>query len=101
MHLKYFKITDIQGENLIDERRDHLSYQDCVQARLRPWLPEEAIGKVIMEAKCYYIISAASEFKVITCGETISMDTLINKHKQPDGSPCGVLEHLKDGVWTR
>lgn len=69
------------------------------QARLRPWLPEEAIGKVIMEAKCYYIISAADEYTALIGNTFIKMDELLNKYKQPDGLLCGVLEHIEDGEW--
>lgn len=70
------------------------------QARLRPWMPEEAIGKVVVTDENYYIISAADKYTALIGNTFIKMDELLNRFKQPDGLLCGVLEHLEDGEWV-
>lgn len=67
------------------------------QARVRQWMPEEAIGKVVVTDENYYIISAADKYTALIGNTFIKMDELLSRFKQPDGSPCGVLEHLEDG----
>lgn len=69
------------------------------QARLRPWMPEEAIGKVVVSDENYYIISAADKYTALIGNTFIKMDELLNKYKQPDGLLCGALEHLENGEW--
>lgn len=105
---RYLKITDIKNGGVYAKEKEEdsplwLSFDTFKKVakpvRLRMWTPEEAIGKVIMEAKCYYIISAADEYTALIGNTFIKMYELLNRFKQPDGSPCGVMEHLEDGEW--
>lgn len=103
---EYFKITDIQGENLMDEHGDHLYYQDCVQARLFPYNAEEMkalVGKVIEWDDCLELVTKYDKegVEVFVDGLWANAEFLMNNGYTINGMPCGVLQNLKDGVWTR
>ena len=81
------------------------------QARLRPWTAREAIGKVICWKGDY---SFEENISIIThvdakgfCSgvliDNINLESLSKKDcfYQPNGKPCGVLEHLdNNGEWV-
>lgn len=97
----YEKVTNVDGIGLMFESGLMVCFSHRIhQARLRPWMPEEAIGKVVVADKIYYIISAADKYTALIGNTFIKMDELLNKYKQPDGLLCGVLEHLEDGKWV-
>ena len=71
-------------------------YRIAPEPRLRPWKPEEAIGKVIRNKnpKCY--ISTVTDSS-IDCFYTVthgwrSCEWYLENCEQLDGSPCGVME---------
>jgi len=66
---------------------------------LRPWLPEEAIGKYVKDkngSTLYQVISAGYTSFVIADGpfiKEISRQRFLDLYTQIDGSPCGMLEN--------
>ena len=64
--------------------------------KLRPWTPEEAIGKVVrgkITRYCWVVVYAGGDSVAVgTMKETMSMDLLLRSHEQLNGDPCGVEE---------
>lgn len=103
---EYCKITDTQGDTLIDEHGDHLPYQDCVQAHLRPYNVEEMralVGKVLeWDCNLELVTKYNDEYvEVFVDGLWADAKFLMNNGYTIDGYPCGVFEYLENGEWTR
>lgn len=97
----YMEILFIEGKSLILETgRIDFQQEIIKKTRLRKWRPAEAIGKVVIVDEVYYVISGSDEGMAWIGNTFIRLDDLLKKSKQPDGSPCGVLEHLEDGEWV-
>ena len=66
---------------------------------LRPWKPEEAVGKIIKEKKTGHIgmviewHNQNKTFWVTALGNYHSANELLNNWEQLDGSPCGVANN--------
>lgn len=116
---RYLKVTEIKNDG-VSAKEKHgggscwISFcalkQFAKPAHLRPWTAREAIGKVICwEGDCTHeeniAIINAVDFAGFVHGNLIGSDDLDGLTKdcfyQPDGSPCGVLEHLEDGEWVQ
>ena len=83
------------GIAIIKERVAELIQEGKIKkARLRWWTASEAIGKVVADGEsCRYLITAADDLTVTMGTTRIKKQTLINRYRQPNGSPCGVLSH--------
>lgn len=69
---------------------------DIEQARLRRWTAKEAIGKVITDrGMSYWQITSADDAYVLVGECKMQYSTLMNRFTQPNGNPCGCLEHFK------
>lgn len=97
---EYAKIKSIDDNGTLYFNDDKYHNVYARPARLRPWMPEEAIGKVVYVSKCYYLITSADEFMAKAGAEFIRLDKLAERYFQPDSSPCGKLEHLENGEWV-
>lgn len=82
----------------------------AMPARLRPWTAREAIGKVICWEGDYshqenIAIINAVDAEGFVQGDLIGNIDLqgltTSSFYQPDGNPCGVLEHLENGEWVQ
>lgn len=63
------------------------------EAMIRPWTPEEAIGKVVQSrdrASLWLITESGMCGVRIGQNMVVSGDVLLSDYTQPDGSPCGV-----------
>jgi hypothetical protein len=79
-------------------------YRIKPERELRPWTPEEGIGKVVRNkvTKNLYLIvahhAAAGRFVTVAAGGegfyTNTPEELLHFAEQPDGSPCGVEVEL-------
>lgn len=102
---EYFKITDIQGENLIDEHGDHLPYKDCVQARLRQFILDEMkalVGKLFKDTDDNIFLATSylcHRGGLLIGGYYYNAGELLDSSLTIDSKPCGVFEHLEDGEW--
>jgi hypothetical protein len=83
-----------------------ISLDGLSQARLRPYNAEEMrglVGKVVCgsEDKTFLVLSYSGN-KVFfgEFGHTAE-DLTLDIYKFPDGSRCGVLEHLEEGEWVK
>lgn len=79
------------------------------QARLRPWTYKEAIGKIVFwkgdydyQENAAMIVGADTDgdFSLYTVGPVTAEELTKEIYYQPDGSPCGVLEHYENGEWV-
>lgn len=69
---------------------------DIEQARLRRWTAKEAIGKVITDrGMSYWQITSADDVYVLVGDCKMQYSTMMNRFTQPNGNPCGCLEHFK------
>lgn len=62
---------------------------------LRPWTPQEAIGKVVerkTDGNLYVVVGAWEDGAYLMSDFKIRYDALLSEYIQPDGSPCGVEE---------
>ena len=66
--------------------------------RYRPWTPEEAIGKTMVDGGCLRLIVAVDTDSVggvwlaPSRHQNTSLASLCASFRQPDGTPCGVRE---------
>jgi hypothetical protein len=113
----YFKVTYIDNvskradiQQMEDKSKGYLSFHtvcnETTQARLRPYNAEEMrglVGKVVcgIEDKTFLVLSYSGN-KVFfgEFGHTAE-DLTLDIYKFPDGSRCGVLEHLEEGEWVK
>lgn len=115
---KYLKITESKNGGIFaKEKYDSdpcwFSFVSLKQfakpASLRPWTAREAIGKVVCWEGDYshrenIAIINAVDFEGFVIGDLIGNTDLqgltTSCFYQPDGKPCGVLEHMSDdGEW--
>ena len=109
----YFKINAIGYNGM-----ENVIYADGItnvplsvvkQARLRPWTYKEAIGKIVFwkgdydyQENAAMIVGADTDgdFSLYTVGPVTAEELTKEIYYQPDGSPCGVLEHYENGEWV-
>ena len=108
----YFKIERIDGELVYEKSHNNgfpVHYTYLKQARLRPWTYKEAIGKTVFWKGDYdyqenagMIVGADTDgdFSLYTVGPVTAEELTKEIYYQPDGSPCGVLEHYENGEWV-
>lgn len=111
----YLKITDVgyNGiENVINAEGDgiiSMPLSVVKEARLRPWTYKEAIGKIVFwkgdydyQENAAMIVGADTDgdFSLYTVGPVTAEELTKEIYYQPDGSPCGVLEHYENGEWV-
>ena len=111
---EYLKITAIGHngkENVIDcGKKINFPLSVVKQARLRPWTYKEAIGKIVFwkgdydyQENAAMIVGADTDgdFSLYTVGPVTAEELTKEIYYQPDGSPCGVLEHKNEnGEWV-
>lgn len=116
-HSKYGKITNIDTLNkeisVSKDQNDNAytySFAAALEsfrcARLRPYTPEEMkalVGKVIKSIFGYFLCTAfRTQQQTIEFGPYAqTADSLLIRDFSIDGKPCGVLEHLDNGVWEK
>jgi hypothetical protein len=80
---------------------DHTNWKDSLEERpvkekkLRPWRPEEAIGKCIRMSDgkiLKHIMMVDGDLVWFGGGPITSLDKLLSNYTQPNGEPCGVYE---------
>ena len=81
-------------------------FKECrpVQARLRPYTPEELeglVGQVLKHSTGSYLVSAFENHRNRVEIESIWHDVneLLSSWTHPDGRPCGKLEHPEGEEW--
>lgn len=110
----YCKITDIDGDRIFTRSGgdaicfhikpgDNFSSLRLSRARLRPWKGSESINKVVITGgDTFGIVIGCTWSMANVSGQWINCKKLrADDYKQPDGSPCGVLEHLENGEWVK
>jgi hypothetical protein len=81
----------------------YISDGEVVQARLRPWRGSESLNKVVISGgDTFGVVIGCTWSTANVSGQWINCKKLLDDdYKQPDGSPCGVLEHLENGEWVK
>lgn len=79
---------------------------EAVSARLRPYNSEEMrglVGKVICGSEGKRFLVVAYSGNTVLFGDFLHTpeDLTLDIYKFPNGSPCGVLEHLEEGEWVK
>ena len=105
-NVKFFDGGVWSSQDIIDE---------AVPARLRPYNTDELralVGEVVEETLCGYgesslLITAYNSGKdcetepaVMLLDEWVDVSALCAGDYSIDGKPCGVFEHLENGVWV-
>ena len=107
---KYAKITSVRGDWIFTDvnggySANFINEGNVSQARLRPYYSEEMrelVGKLIYTAEGKVFLVMSYQPDTVFFGEVLhTAEGLIQPgYTFPDGSPCGVLEHLEDGAWV-
>ena len=74
---------------------DAFDYRVKPEPKLRPWKPEEAIGKVVrnkINGDLTIVMGVRRSHSVCHFWGQISLAELLDQFVQPDGSPCGAVE---------
>ena len=113
---KYYKIDSIINRWINFEKNEitmtvNAAKSNLSEARIRPWTPEEAIGKITCWEGDFKGTKNTAMITGIDAdgnvGGIFGMDSLSNIAKypyfQPDGSPCGILEHFDANIkeWVK
>lgn len=104
----YVRVAKTEGYLLFNNAGHHVPYDDCKQARLRPYNAEEMralMGKVIKKGPSMHIVTG---FENVFCNECMvhvngclySANDLLRQF-HIGNAPCGVLEHLENGEWVK
>jgi hypothetical protein len=102
----YRKILGYENGNIVFSGELKLPIEgiaDFVTARLRPWRGSEALNKVVISGgDTFGVVIGCTWSTANVSGQWINCKKLLNDdYKQPDSSPCGVLEHLENGEWVK
>ena len=102
----YRKILGYENGNIVFSGELKLPIDgiaDFVAARLRPWKGSESLNKVVITGgDTFGVVIGCTWSTANVSGQWINCKKLLNDdYKQPDGSHCGVLEHLENGEWVK
>lgn len=102
----YRKILGYENGNIVfsgDLKLPIEGISDFVAARLRPWKGSESLNKVVITGgDTFGVVIGCTWNMANVSGQWINCKKLLaDDYKQPDSSPCGVLEHLENGEWVK
>lgn len=111
---KYAKIKEFTTDGFIAS--DGTNFKLCSidhfkESRLRPWNGEEMkqqVGLKFISKNTWHVLIAVEctnpaerLFLGASKGLSFDCDGMLNNYTMLDGSPCGVLEHKKNGEWVK
>ena len=104
---KYYKIEKVDSYGIILANGIVIKTDDihaeAVSARLRPWRGSESLNKVVISGgDTFGVVIGCTWSTANVSGQWINCKKLLDDdYKQPDDSPCGVLEHIENGEWVK